>query len=270
MKGVFDRTSVRIILLAVLVFASHGARAEAVPDPLAADPLAVDAAMTGWAAALADRGPAPRRLGGLATALGERGWRHADDLTLPAAEAFARREGDCVSFAFVLAALARQRGLSVVFVILAPEAAARAGRFAVGRGHLAVAVEVRRGFRVFDAGGERGDAALFRAVTDRQAVAIFHSNRGSALLLAGRPAEAVGELRRATKVGPDLAVAWTNLGVGLTRLGDAEAAERAYRQAVSLAPESAGAWRNLALLLERRLALEPETTRSASAGKEPR
>ena len=262
-SGVLTRTSVRLILLTAPLVAALPGVSE--PSP-AAEPLAVDTAMEAWAAtAVGERGPARRRLAALDGALAERGWSHRDDLTLPAAEAFARAEGDCVSFAFVLAALARSRGVPVVLVLSQPETADRQRDLSVGRGHLAVGVEARRGFHVFDAGGARPDAAAFRAITDRQAVALYHSNRGSALLLAARPAEAVGELRQATRIAPEFAVAWSNLGVALLRSGDAAAAEQAYRRAVALAPESAGAWRNLAQLLERRLAHHPATV----TGKEP-
>jgi tetratricopeptide (TPR) repeat protein len=221
--------------------------------------------MRSWAASVVDgRGPSRRRLADLAGALRERGWQHRDDLTLPAAEAFARGEGDCVSFAFVLAALARSRGLSVVFVIRGPGAGERHDGLVVGRGHLAVGLAVRRGLEVYDLAGEPTEGASFLPITDRQAIGVYHSNRGSALLLVGRPPEAVVELSEATAVAPDLADAWTNLGVALLRSGRPAEAERAYRRAVQLAPESAGAWRNLALLLERKLGLGAATLEDAS------
>jgi tetratricopeptide (TPR) repeat protein len=218
------------------------------------DPLRIGPRARAWAAETAPPGPARRRLAALTVGLLERGWREDVASTLPAAEAFARRGGDCVSFAFVLVALARSRGVPAVFVAREPEGGERAGGYEVARGHLAVGLDDGDRLLVYDAAGEhRAAAGELRRLTDAQSVGLFRSNRGAALLLAGEWEEAVPVLAEASRVAPDLAAAWLNLGVALRRGGDLAGAEAAYRRALLLEPRSVGAWRNLALLLEERV-----------------
>lgn len=224
------------------------------------DPLAVPEPMLRWAAEQVPGDAAPAaRAGALREALIARGWRQRDDLTLTAAEAWTRREGDCVSFALLVVALTRSAGLETSFWIAEPQESAPEGGLEVARGHLAVHLAGRTGEpgRLFDAAGVHTDLTGFHPITDRHAVAVFHSNRGAQRLLAGDWRGAERALEAATAIAADLAEAWSNLGVARTRLGDQAGAEAAYRRAIRLAPESAAGWRNLAILLERRLGACP-------------
>ncbi len=80
-------------------------------------------------------------------------------------------------------------------------------------------------------------------------VALYHSNRGVALMLEGQHVRAALRLRRAAALDPSLAAVRINLGVTLRRLGDLEGAEAAYRDALSIDPHASGARRGLVALL---------------------
>lgn len=232
----------------------------------AEEPLATNEPMRRWAAAHLARGVAPaRQVEDLREALVARGWRQRDDLTLTAAEAWSRREGDCVSFALLLVALTRSAGLETGFWLAGPPVSPRPAPPApdreldVARGHLAAAYAgdvAGSPERLYDAAGSTGPAG-FHPISDSEAIAVYHSNRGAQRLLAGDWRGAERALEAATAIAGDLAEAWSNLGVARSRLGDPNGAEVAYRRAISLAPESTAGWRNLAILLERRLGACP-------------
>lgn len=100
--------------------------------------------------------------------------------------------------------------------------------------------------------------------------AYAQANEGTALLLAGRPAEARAPLEAALRLNPGLSEAEDTLGNALVRLGEDAAAERHYRRAAAIDPGFAEPHGNLGELLlkqgrlpearaeaERALALKP-------------
>jgi Tfp pilus assembly protein PilF len=72
---------------------------------------------------------------------------------------------------------------------------------------------------------------------------------GLALLAAERPTQAVGELRRGTRIDPRSPSLYQTLGTALAITGDQHAAERAFRAALRLAPRSRDATLGLADVL---------------------
>ena len=74
---------------------------------------------------------------------------------------------------------------------------------------------------------------------------------GSCRLLAGRPAQAIDPLRRATEIAPANADAHYNLGLAWISLGRAKEAERAWRRTLALAPRRHDAAANLIDLMLR-------------------
>jgi tetratricopeptide (TPR) repeat protein len=209
--------------------------------------------MAAWAKSVAPAGADRVIVATLAHALVTRGWRHRDHVTLTAREAYDRREGDCVSFALTLVALARARGVPARLAVREPATWVTASDLEVAAGHMVVGLDHGSTLLVFDSLGEDGEeAGTFRPLSDAQALGIFHANRGAGLLLADSLEDSVRELEKAVAAAPDLPSAWVNLGVALRRAGREREAEGAYRQALRLAPRSASAWRNLALLLETR------------------
>jgi Flp pilus assembly protein TadD/mono/diheme cytochrome c family protein len=87
--------------------------------------------------------------------------------------------------------------------------------------------------------------------------AAAHYNLGNALFRQGRPAEAVGALRKALAIDPDYALAHDGLGVALYSQGRLVEATGHYRRAVKLDPNNADARAHLAIALRQLLAIDP-------------
>ncbi len=180
--------------------------------------------------------------------------RESHGPTLTAAEAFHQRQANCVGFALLMVALAREVEVPAFFVVIEDSGAARSrGTFIVAENHLAAAWDSGDGLRVFDFGGETiPESYRARPVTDLAAIALYHSNRGVETLLDGDLGGAVRWLRRAVDLDPGLAPAWVNLGVALRRSGDVRGARDAYEKALRIDPAAASAYDNLAALLRSR------------------
>lgn len=88
-----------------------------------------------------------------------------------------------------------------------------------------------------------GIAHYEEAIRIRPDLAEAHSGLGYALLLVGRPADAVVHLREAVRLG--YVKAHTNLGNALAQTGDLDAAIREQQEAVRLQPDSAETFVNL-------------------------
>jgi tetratricopeptide (TPR) repeat protein len=170
----------------------------------------------------------------------------ADDSTRTptASEAFAARRADCVGFALLLVAMAREGGLEPGFAVSsAMEPGGGRPRLLIQRGHLVATL----GDHVFDLGGEQPlDPARHQVVSERTALALFHSNRGAQALAEGRTAMAIERFYDAVRLDPSVAWVWTNLGVALRRAGDAAGAVLAHEMALRLDPSDLAARRNLA------------------------
>jgi tetratricopeptide (TPR) repeat protein len=169
--------------------------------------------------------------------------------TPTAAEAFANRQVDCVGYALLFVALAREAGIAARFALSpAVESVDDSGRLRIERRHLVAAF----GDRVFDLGGESPlDAGRQQPIGDRTALALFFSNRGAQALAATRVREALDLLYRALRLDPALAAGWTNLGVALRRAGDPTGAVMAYEMALRIDPDDGAARRDLDLAGER-------------------
>jgi hypothetical protein len=216
------------------------------------DPLTVTPQMRSWVLRQVPSAGRPEiRLQKLYRALQRLGLRTAEAHTGTARQAFESRQADCVAYAHLFIALARELDLSVSFALVdRPEETVSRGSVRVDVNHMAVVHGSARRMVVIDMGGitERPRPAP-RRISDGSAAAVLHSNRGVQQLLAGKLEAAKTHLWRATDLDPLLCDAWTNLGVTLRRAGDHSGAEFAYRRAVASDPESLAAWRNLAILL---------------------
>lgn len=203
--------------------------------------------------------------------VGGLGLREEIGVTRNAAETFRARVGDCVSFAHLFVALAREAGVEVGFVaFVSPEAMEEVGRgerelgdqddqddqdeggvsspgLRLAIGHLAAGWVSGGGeLWIFDFAGMSLPAqGKARRVSDATAAAIYHSNLGVAALLEQRDGVAVRHLERAVGLAPGMPVLWINLGVARRRSGDTRGAVAAYRRALALEPGSATARSNL-------------------------
>jgi hypothetical protein len=211
------------------------------------DPMAVSPAMREWEGRVLGEGPTDdgstswamqklRRLHEALTHAGPASMVEITDPTPTAEEAFASRRADCLGFAMLFVALARERGIAATFALASDVARIdhRAGLW-IERAHFTALYAGR----IFEAGGERAqDPARDTAVSDRAAVALFLSNRGAQALIAGEASAAVELFYRAVRSDPSLPWVWSNLGVALARAGDREGAVLAQGMARRLRPGS--------------------------------
>lgn len=205
-------------IAAVPAFSSGVAWAPAAMEA-ATSPFAVEPEMARWARDTAGREEAPERiLLRLATAVGRRpglGVRETELETGTARQVFHSRRANCAGFAFLVSGLARSLGVEAVIVEVASIVRSeRRNGFAIDHRHLAVGV--RKGGRLHVADREgvlSPERHRFRVLEDRTAVAIYHSNRGAELLLAGRLDEALASLRHAVEIDPRLEPASRNLRI---------------------------------------------------------
>jgi hypothetical protein len=213
----------------------------------AIDPMAVSPAMRDWVGRLLESGSdddgstpwALQKLRRLHEALTHAGPASMVEIAAPtptADEAFTSRRADCLGFAMLFVALARERGIAASFALAAVVARVdrRAG-LRMERAHFRAVY----GGRIFEAAGERAqDPERDTAVSDRAAVALFLSNRGAQSLIAGEASAAVELFYRAVRSDPSLPWVWSNLGVALARVGDREGAVLAQGMAKRLKPGS--------------------------------
>jgi Flp pilus assembly protein TadD len=180
------------------------------------------------------------------------GFRYGTE-TRTAAETFRYRNGNCVSYTFLLIALARQLGLDARFreVEIAPTFS-RTGNVVSVFGHVNVAVFIGNQIYVVDLFPRVNRILLGgQIVTDERALAHFYNNKGTAELFAGDTDAAIAAFRRALEMDPTLESAWANLGVACARAGDTVAAERAYLRSLELQPGDQAAMSNLSNLYVR-------------------
>lgn len=179
--------------------------------------------------------------------------RYQGGHTGTAEEVFTSGHFNCLSFAHLFVALARDLGIDAHYVRIDRHAPReRHHTFRVTSEHVGAAVAHRRERMVFDS---TGAVSLYRVVerlTDLQALAMFYSNRGAESLLAGEERQAMAWFQKAAVMDAGRASIWVNLGVALRRTGDLEGAERAYRRALEIDRRNVAANDNLEHLLRLR------------------
>jgi tetratricopeptide (TPR) repeat protein len=172
-------------------------------------------------------------------------------VTTTAREVFASHHANCLAFTSLFVGLAREIGVPVFYLEIGDvERFEREGNLVIESGHVTAGYGSGTLLRILDfTPAAKTNYRQYRRLSDLTAIALFYSNRGAELLKEGRAPEAVGWLRTATRVDPDLARGWVNYGVALRRTGDRQAAEAAYRRALEADPTAVAAYQNLAALL---------------------
>jgi tetratricopeptide (TPR) repeat protein len=180
------------------------------------------------------------------------GLRYRHDATLDVAGAYARREGNCLTFTLVTVALARELGLQAY-----AQDADAVSWYQEG-GSIYRTLHVNAGVRI---DGRRfsvdiaSDQAIIREpprpIDDRRLLAHYFSNRAAELLAAGDLETALAHARRAIAVDPRHTAARSNAGVIHARLREHALAEQSYLGALAIDPAHVGALSNLADLYAR-------------------
>ena len=170
--------------------------------------------------------------------------------TKTAAETFATRSGNCLSFTILFVAMARHVGLEAHFQevseILSWD---RRGDVAVSNRHMFAVVETTDGpARVdFLPGVEKRYRSVQR-VDERRVLAHYYSNLGAEALTRDDLDRAMSMFAKALEADETLAAAWVNMGVTQRRLGRLGDAEASYLRALELDSGEVSAASNLASL----------------------
>lgn len=224
-------------------------------DPLRVDPLATTAEMRAFIhQRVPDTSRPSDRLSALMDAVFAKGHKglgvvYGSRETRTAAETFARRSGNCISFANLLVALAREIGLNAYFAEV-DEVLARdqRGEALINNRHMLIEVEIENAVFEVDLLPDADSYHDVRRISDRRAAAHYFNNLGVDRLIEEGAAAALPWFERSIELAPDFAAAWVNLGVTLRRRGRFADAERAYRRAIEIDRSELAAFSNLAYL----------------------
>lgn len=192
-----------------------------------------------------------------------------DTSTLAAADAFAAREGNCISFTSLFVAISRGLGYPTFLASArrAPSVETTGGVTVVNH-HVVAAFRSPRVVHIFDfASASSEPSSQKRVIDDIAASAIFHTNLGGDSIRDGDLDEALRHLEIATTLAPEWAPAWINLGVTRFRLGDHDGALEAYRSALVADPLNPSALNNMSIVY-RSLGREEEAQTALRAAAE--
>ncbi len=170
-----------------------------------------------------------------------------------ALEVFHRGTANCLSYANLFIALAREAGLDAHYQWLEvrPRWSRVGERVSVGL-HVNVLVKLRSGERyMVDIDPlPSQDIADSKMISDRDARALYHSNIAMGALAEGDLEQAWGRGVRALQINPQMAHLWVNLGAVYRSADQHREAEKSYLRALELDPWSSSAMTNLAILYD--------------------
>ena len=180
------------------------------------------------------------------------GLRYRHDATLSVAEAFERREGNCLTFTLVTVALARELGLKAYGQDADAVSWHQEGGSVYRTQHVNAGVRIEgRRFSVDIASNQVITREPPQPIDDARLLAHYYSNRAAELLAAGQLQAALAHAERALQVDPRHAAALSNAGVIRARMQDPAGAEREYLRALTIDPRHPGALFNLSELYAR-------------------
>ncbi len=168
-----------------------------------------------------------------------------------ARDAFYGGEANCLSYAHMFVAMAREAGLNARYNWLEVRPRwNRIGERVALRLHVNVLVRVSNSeeFMVDIDPLQRSEIAGSRTISDDDAAALHHNNIAMTALADDRLQDAYAHMAVALERSPDLALLWTNLGALYRQNGQLEAAERSYLRSLELEPRSRTPMNNLVVL----------------------
>ncbi|MEQ9462105.1 MAG: tetratricopeptide repeat protein [Haliea sp.] len=168
-----------------------------------------------------------------------------------AAAVFRAGVANCLSFAHLFVALAREAGLDARYQWLEvrPQWTRMGERVSV-RLHVNVMVRMPAGeqFMVDIDPLQSRDVAASRLLSDVDAAALDHNNIAMGALARGDIEAAWSELARALRLSPGLSQLWVNLGVVYRHVGQLDDAEWSLLQALAIDSGDRSAMNNLVVL----------------------
>jgi len=168
-----------------------------------------------------------------------------------AQQVFERGTANCLSYANLFVALAREAGLDAHYQWLEvrPQWSRVGDRVLVGL-HVNVLVRLRQGrhFMVDIDPLPAQDIADSQQISDVDGAALYHSNIAMSALASEELEAAWLNAVRALQLSPDMSHLWVNLGAIYRQAGQYEAAENSYLQALALDDWQHSAMSNLVVL----------------------
>ncbi len=177
-------------------------------------------------------------------------FRYANRGTFTAVEAFARREGNCLSFTNLFVAMGRSIGIPVTTALVTRTLASeKEGDLIIVNNHVVAALQYGTDWQYFDFDRRPHDRPkVYTPLDDLWITALYLNNRGADELRAGHPDIALRHFEDAAKLAPGFAASWGNVGVARRRLGNIEGALDAYTQALAISADDPTILGNLASL----------------------
>ncbi|WP_428820029.1 transglutaminase domain-containing protein [Microbulbifer sp. MCCC 1A16149] len=173
------------------------------------------------------------------------------DTTATAAEAFAERRGNCISFSALMVALAREVGLEAHFNrVHAPmgrRTTSGSSGNALVQNILHINAEVSFGWstRILEFNFDPRSPYRHKRLDDATVQSLYLNNRALELEKEQRREEAVDLLQEALTLNPGSSLLWNTLGYIQRRDGNLELAELSYSQALALDRSNTAAQHNL-------------------------
>jgi tetratricopeptide (TPR) repeat protein len=163
------------------------------------------------------------------------------ELTSDARATFRQRRGNCVSYSFLVVAIAREFGFDASFQNVNKRLQwDRIGNLIISVRHMNVRVDLGREYYLIDlqpdviAETVRADMQVIR---DKRAYAEFYDTAGFFELLHGNPEAAMQYMILATTIDPDCAQAWANRAVMHIRFDNLAEARACFERALRADPK---------------------------------
>ncbi len=178
--------------------------------------------------------------------------RYSLQPTRNAAQTFARREGNCLSFVNLFVGIARARRLNPFYVEVQDYQRWNYQQgVVVSRGHIVAGLRVDGRLATYDFLPYQAKSYRdFNPITDLQAMAHYYNNLGAEALMAEHDDEAYDWLRIAIALAPDFDKAINNLGVALLRRGRTGEAVGLLERGVGYYPDNVPLLTNTARALQ--------------------
>ncbi|AQQ66596.1 hypothetical protein Mag101_02245 [Microbulbifer agarilyticus] len=173
------------------------------------------------------------------------------DTTATAAETFSQQRGNCISFAAMIVALAREVGVPAHFNRVYAPKERRATRSDSGRvlveNVLHINAEISYGWstRIVEMNFEPRSHYRHEKLSDEDVQVLYLNNLALSEARDENFDAAIGIARQALTLSPESSVVWNTLGYLYRRQGSLELAELSYTRAIALDDKNVSAKRNL-------------------------
>lgn len=188
------------------------------------------------------------------TGSGALGMKYDMSKTYTAQDAFKYSEGNCLAFSYLFAALARENGLKVKFqeIDIPPQWNPAGGTLYYISRHVNVRVqtETARDYVVDIDRINYKPHYKARIISEKQATALYYSNKGTDYLSEGDYKKAYLYLVKSLILAPHDAAVWSNLGVLYRLNGKYSYAEKSYFIALKYDSHNQSVLNNLVVLYD--------------------